>query len=37
LRGYNDSLGKLDARVAILRAEAVKLEYWVDNVIAKEG
>jgi hypothetical protein len=37
LRGYNDSLGKLDARVATLRAEAVKLEYWADDVIAKKS
>jgi hypothetical protein len=36
LRSYNDSLGKLDARVKTLRTEAVKLEAWADDVIAKE-
>jgi hypothetical protein len=36
LRGYGDSLGKLDARVKTLRTEAVKLEAWADDVIAKE-
>jgi len=34
LRSYNDSLGKLDARVDLLRTEAVKLESWADNVVA---
>jgi hypothetical protein len=37
LRGYNDTLGQLDARVTTLRAEAVKLEAWADDAIAKEG
>jgi len=37
LRGYNDTLGKLDARVATLRGEAKKLEAWSDGVSFKEG
>ncbi|MGA3001855.1 MAG: hypothetical protein ABSE20_09015 [Acetobacteraceae bacterium] len=37
LRSYNDSLGQLDARVKTLRTEAVKLEAWADDVLAKEG
>lgn len=37
LRGYHDSLGQLDSRVTALRTEAVKLEAWADDVIAKEG
>jgi hypothetical protein len=36
LRSYNDSLGQLDARVKTLRTEAVKLEAWADDVIARE-
>lgn len=36
LRSYNESLGHLDARVASLRTEAVKLEAWADEVIAKQ-
>jgi hypothetical protein len=36
LRGYNDSLGHLDARVNTLRAEAVKLEAWADDALAKK-
>ena len=36
LRSYNDSLGHLDARVNTLRTEAVKLEAWADDVIAKK-
>src|ERR1700722_4740679 len=36
-RGYHDSLGQLNARVSRLRTEAVKLEAWADDVIAKEG
>lgn len=37
LRRYHDSLGQLDAHVNSLRTEAVKLEAWADDVIAKEG
>jgi hypothetical protein len=37
LRNYSDSLGQLDARVQRLGTEAVKLEAWADDVIAKEG
>jgi uncharacterized protein YukE len=37
LRNYNDSLGHLDARVKTLRTEAVKLEAWADDVLAKKG
>jgi hypothetical protein len=37
LRTYNDSLGHLDARVNTLRAEAVKLEAWADDALAKKG
>lgn len=37
LRTYNDSLGHLDARVKTLRAEAVKLEAWADDALAKKG
>jgi hypothetical protein len=37
LRGYQDSLGKLDTHVATLRTEAGKLEAWADNALAKEG
>ena len=37
LRTYNDSLGHLDARVKTLRAEAVKLEAWADDTLAKKG
>ena len=37
LRSYNDSLGHLDARVNTLRTEAVKLEAWADDVLAKKG
>ncbi len=37
LRSYNDSLGRLDAGVKTLRTEAVKLEAWADDVLAKEG
>jgi hypothetical protein len=37
LRSYNDSLGHLDARVSTLRNEAVKLEAWADDVLAKKG
>jgi hypothetical protein len=36
LRSYNDSLGQLDARVKTLRTEAVKLEAWADDVLARE-
>lgn len=36
LRSYSDSLGQLDARVKTLRTEAVKLETWADDVIAKQ-
>jgi len=36
LRSYNDSLGQLDARVKLLRTEAVKLEAWADDILAKE-
>jgi len=34
---YSDSLGQLDARVTSLRTEAVKLEAWADNVLAKKS
>ena len=37
LRRYSDSLGRLDARVATLRTEAVKLEAWADDAVAKNG
>ena len=37
LRGYHDSLGQLDAKVAQLRTEAVKLEAWADGVLAPKG
>ncbi len=37
LRGYHDNLGGLDARVANLRGEAVKLEAWADGVLSPEG
>jgi hypothetical protein len=37
LRTYHDNLGQLDARVATLRGEAVKLEAWADNVLSKKG
>jgi len=37
LRGYNDSLGHLDARVQILRAEAVRLEAWADGEPVRKG
>jgi hypothetical protein len=36
LRSYNDSLGQLDTRVKTLRTEAIKLEAWADDVIARE-
>jgi hypothetical protein len=36
LRSYNDSLGHLDARVNTLRTEAVKLEAWADDALAKD-
>ena len=36
LRTYNESLGHLDARVNTLRAEAVKLEAWADDALAKK-
>jgi hypothetical protein len=36
LRSYNDSLGHLDARVNTLRTEAVKLEAWADDALAKK-
>ena len=36
LRGYNDSLGRLDTRVNTLREEAVKLEVWADEALAKK-
>jgi hypothetical protein len=34
LRGYHDSLGDLNTRVAQLRTEAVKLEAWADGAVA---
>ena len=37
LRGYNDSLGHLDARVKTLCAGAVKLEAWADDALARKG
>ena len=37
LRGYHDTLGRLDARVATLRTESQKLEAWADDVTAKDG
>jgi hypothetical protein len=37
LRTYNDSLGQLDTRVSSLRTQAVKLEAWADDVLAKKG
>jgi hypothetical protein len=37
LRTYSDSLGRLDSRVTSLRTEAMKLEAWADDVLAKKG
>lgn len=37
LRSYNDSLGQLDERVATLHTEAVKLEAWADDALARKG
>jgi hypothetical protein len=37
LRTYGDSLGHLDARVTTLRDEAVKLEAWADDALAKKS
>jgi hypothetical protein len=33
MRSYNDSLGRLDARVKTLRSDAVKLEVWADEIL----
>jgi hypothetical protein len=37
MRGYNESLGHLDGRVATLREEAVKLEAWADGAMTQKG
>ncbi len=37
LRTYNESLGHLDARVSTLRSEALKLEAWADDAMAKKS
>lgn len=37
LRGYHDSLGRLNTRVGHLRTEAVKLEAWADEVVTSKG
>jgi hypothetical protein len=37
LRGYNESLGHLNGRVATLREEAVKLEAWADGAMTQKG
>ncbi len=37
LRGYHDTLGQLDARVATIRAESAKLKSWADDTITKQG
>jgi hypothetical protein len=36
LRTYNDSLGHLDERVKKLGTEAVKLESWAGDTLAKK-
>ena len=37
LRGYGDTLSRLDARVATLRDEAAKLELWADTALKTEA
>lgn len=37
LRGYSQTLDRLDARVRTVRTEAVKLEQWADGVLARES
>lgn len=37
VRQYHDSLGELDTKVSGLRAQAVALEQWADDTIAREA
>ena len=37
LRGYDDTLSRLDARVATLRDEAAKLELWTGTALKTEA